>query len=508
MIIDRKKNTVRNFKWGIVNKAVMMFSPFICRTIIIFYFGSEFLGLESLFTSILQMLNITELGFSSAVVFSMYKPIAQNDERKICALLNLYRKVYRIIGCVILIVGLVLIPFLPYLIKGDVPNDVNICVLYLVYLINTVLGYWLFAYKNALLVAHQRMDIQSNINSIVVLLRIVVQLVVVCFFRNYYLYILVLPINTVLNNIYIARVTKKIFPQYVCCGSLDEQSKKDISQRIKGLMIQKVCATSRNSMDNIIISAYVGLSSVAIYGNYYAIMSAVHGFLSIITNAMSAGVGNGIAVDSVEENHEKMMTFNFMYMWIASNATICLLCLYQPFMMLWLGKDYMFPMYIVVLLCIYCYSLCMGDIRSLYTTGAGLWWEGRYRSMLEALTNIVLNILLGYFWGITGVVLATIISILVVNFGYGATIVYKHYFKNGKVLNYYLQHFKYALVTIVVGFIAYTLCGLVEIKGICGLILKLFLCVFVTNFLFVVVYMKNPECKKAFSFLKRLCKKV
>ena len=147
MIINRTKNTIWNILWGVLNKIINIVLPFISRTVVIYILGSEYIGLSSLFTSILQVLNLAELGVSSAIVFSMYKPIAEDDDKTICALMNLYRKLYRIIGCIILAIGIMLMPFLDHFIKGTYPGDINIYILYLLYLSNTVIGYFIFAYK-------------------------------------------------------------------------------------------------------------------------------------------------------------------------------------------------------------------------------------------------------------------------------------------------------------------------------------------------------------------------
>lgn len=151
MKLEKTKNARRNILFGILNKVITMFLPFVVRSVIIYALSAEYLGLNSLFSSILQVLNLTELGFSSAMVYSMYKPIAENDDETICALLNFYRKIYFIIGCIVLSLGLLLLPFLDKLINGDVPDNINIYILYLCYLVNTVLSYMMFAYRSSLL---------------------------------------------------------------------------------------------------------------------------------------------------------------------------------------------------------------------------------------------------------------------------------------------------------------------------------------------------------------------
>lgn len=498
------KNTGRNIVWGIVNRIFAFLIPFVMRTVLIRLLGSEYLGLDSLFTSILQMLNIAELGFSSAIVFSMYKPIAVDDQNRVCMLLNLYRSAYRVIGSAILIVGLLLTPMLPGLIKDQVPSDLNLYFLYFIFLGNTVIGYWMFAYKKSLLSAHQREDLNTNANTIFTLGKAVMQFFLVVVFRNYYLYLFMMPIASFAENLYIEWLTRRLFPQYVCRGHLDRDSRRDIGRRISGLMIRKICQVSRNSMDNIIISAYLGLSQVTIYGNYYTILYGVHTLLECITKAMSASVGNKIVVSDAEKNHADMMRFNFMYMWIASICSVCLLVVFQPFMRLWMGERLMLSDSAMMLLCIYLYTLCMGDVRSVYVTSAGLWWEGRYRSAAEAASNIVLNIVLGKYFGISGIIVATILSMLAIDFGYGTTIVYRYYFKNGKIHTFYMQHLFCAAVTVVTAFLVYSVCRLLPDSGLAGLFIKGAAAFFLGNLCLLAAYHRTERFRDALRFVKSM----
>lgn len=501
------RNTTRNIIWGIVNRCFAILLPFIMRTVLIYTLGTEYLGLDSLFTSVLQMLNIAELGFGSAVVFSMYKPIVEKDTEKICTLLNLYRSAYRLIGMFILAAGLLLAPLLPGLIKGNIPSDVNLYLLYFIFLGNTVIGYWMFSYKKSLFSAHQREDVNLNANTVITLCKSGLQIALVVMFHNYYLYLLLMPVATAAENLYVAWLTQKRFPQYVCRGHLDHNSRRDISRRIGGLMIQNVCQVSRNSFDSIIISAYLGLAQVTIYGNYYTIMYGVHTLLGCIAKAMTASVGNQIVVSDTEKNHTDMMRFTFMYMWLAGVATPCLLTLFQPFMKLWMGKSRMLPMSSVTLLCIYFYALCMGDIRTVYVTGDGLWWEGRYRSVLEALSNIVLNIVLGKHMGISGIILATILSLLVINFGYGATIIYRYYFKNGKLYQFYRQHCFYAVVTTVTVLIVYAICRQIPDGGIGRIIGKGAAAFSLSSLFLLLAYHRTENFRDALRFIRKIVRR-
>lgn len=504
MTSENVKNTTRNIIWGIVNRTTAFLIPFVMRTVMIRLLGTEYLGLDSLFSSVLQMLNIAELGFSSAVVFSMYKPIAENDSNKICALLNLYRSAYRIIGICILAVGLSITPFLPKLIKGNIPSDLNLYFLYFIFLGNTTIGYWMFSYKKSLLSAHQREDLNINANTVCTLLKSFLQFCILVVCRDYYLFLLIMPFMSMVENFYIERLTGKLFPQYVCCGRLDQNSRQDISRRIGGLMIRKICQLSRNSMDNIIISAYLGLAKVTIYGNYYTILYGIHTFLECITKAMTASVGRNIVVTDTEKNHADMMHFTFMYMWIASICTICLLVLFQPFMLLWMGSQLMLSQTVVVLLCIYMYSLCLGDIITVYATSAGLWWESRYRSALEAASNILLNIILGKYFGISGIILATVLSIIFINFIYGTVIVYKYYFINQTFHAYYLRHLFYAAVTVATAYLVYTVCCWLNDGSFIWLLIKGLVAFILSNLLLLLAYHRTKDFHDAMRFIRHI----
>ena len=221
----------------------------------------------------------------------------------------------------------------------------------------------------------------------------------------------------------------KNYPDYIPKGNVSSDIKKDLKKKVAGLFVYKVCGTTRNALDSIFISSFLGLTTVAIYNNYYLIMNAVTSFMIIITGSMLSGIGNSIVTNSVDKNYNDMKKFNFMYMWIAGWCTICLLCLYQPFMRLWMGEEYLLPFSCIIAICLYFYALKMGDIRATYSDAAGLWWETRYRAIAESIANCVLNYFLGRYFGLIGIILATLISLLIINFGYGSSIVFKYYFK-------------------------------------------------------------------------------
>ncbi|MCH5342438.1 MAG: hypothetical protein J1E64_00255 [Acetatifactor sp.] len=491
MRLERKKNAIRNSIWGILNRAIALLGPFLIRTLIIYMLGVEYLGLSSLFTSILQVLSMAELGFGSAIAFSMYGPIANNDEELICQLLNLYRKIYKIVGIMILGIGIIFMPFLHLFIHEDVPANINIYYLYLLYLFNASVSYFMFAYKSVLFSAFQREDVISKIYSALLIVQYGAQAVVLVVFRNYYCYYILVPAISIANNIITNVLSKKYYPQYRPLGKVPDDILKDVKEKVSGTVVSKFCGMTRNTFDSIIISSFLGLTTVAIYGNYFYILSNIASVLVIFVTSMKAGIGNSVALESLEKNYRDYNKFTFMYSLIASWCAICLLCLYQPFMELWVGTENMFPFYIVILLCIYFLWQTMGDITNAYSGAVGLWWENRYRTIFESICNLLLNIFLGYFWGVFGIVLATVITLFFFNFIWQTKILFNNYFKQYSVVSYIWNYIKYIFVTTIVGVFCFSVCQLVNINLFADLMIRGILCIIIPCILFYIIYKKD-----------------
>lgn len=502
---SRVKNSKRNIISGIIKQMIGLILAFVIRTAILYTLGAEYQGLNGLFTSILHVLNLTDLGFSTAVIFILYKPIAENDTPTICAIINFLKKIYFVIGIVILLIGVSIMPFLPKLVSNGVPEDINLYVLFAIFLANASISYMMFAYKSALLSALQRQDIVNNIYTVTSTIIKIIQLILLLVFRNYYVYILVLPIGTILNNIILQIESKKLFPLFIPKGSIPTDIKNVFNKQIKAVFLGKIGDVARNSFDNIVISALLGLVAVAVYDNYYYIYSAIYGIMGIIINGIMASVGNSIVVESVDKNYDDLLKFNFIFMWIVGWCTICLTCLYQPFMEIWMkGNQVMILSTLNMLLfCIYFYAINMTYVRSMYLDGNGLFHECRVWFALEALGNLLLNFVLGYFWGITGILLATIITIFLLNFLSRTNVLFKHYFKRSP-MKFYLHHLFYAVITALIALATYYVCSLIPISGILGLASRFTVCLILPNVLYLICYYKNSQFNKAVLFVKRM----
>ncbi|MCD7816159.1 MAG: oligosaccharide flippase family protein, partial [Bacteroides sp.] len=484
---SKAETASRNIAWGIIERIVYSFGPFVIRTLMIHYLGSEYLGLNGLYTSILQVLSLAELGVGSAINYSMYKPMAEGDNDTVCALLALYRKLYTIIGLVILAAGLVLLPFLPNLISGSYPDDINLYTLYLIYLANTVVGYLLFIYSESIILAKQRVDVRSKIMSIINTLMYCIQAFLIVRYQNYYLYAIVIPVFTVIANIVKYVYTRRNFPEFVCRGKLPKSESKEIFKRVFALMMSKIGVTCRNSFDNIILSAFLGLVIVAKYQNYYYIISLLVGFISILNSAVVPTIGNSIVTESKGKVYDDFKKISFGYNMIISWWTCCLLVLYQPFIELWAGEEYLFPFGMVIIFCIYFYATETCNLIDLYKSASGIWWEDRFRPIIESVVNLALNICVVKYFGVEGVLISTIVCVIVINLPWSTSVLFKNLFQCSR-REYIMSLMPNICLTTFICILMYYICSFSLNSLVLGFLVKGILCVIIPPLILLGFY--------------------
>ncbi|WP_036608546.1 oligosaccharide flippase family protein [Oribacterium sp. P6A1] len=504
MKIERTKNATKGILTGLILRTHQTVVPFIMRTIMIYFLGVQYLGLNSLFTSILSVLNLAELGVGNAMVFSMYKPISEDNTEEICALMRLYKIYYRIIGAVIGGIGLILLPFIRSLIKGDVPNDINVYILYSMNLCSTVLSYWLFAYKNCLLQAHQRVDIISLISLVATTVKAILQIIVIVYFKNYYLYVLMHILGRVVNNIFISFYVSRKFPNYEAKGKLEKKQVKDINCRIRDLFTSKVGGVVLNSADTIVISSFLGLTALAVYQNYFYLITAIIGIVQIIFTSMMAGLGNSFVVDTKEKIFKDCKKITFLFHWLIGFCTNCFLCLLQPFIKIWVGEELMLSMSFVVILCFYFYFYEINRLLNVYKDSAGLWHEDRFRPLTAAIVNLVLNLILVNYWGLYGVLLSTVFSILFVEMPWLIHNLFSVFFDHEYRNEYLLKLIKYFVTTVFCAAVTFTVCSFINVKNDwMVLFLRLLICMVLPNIIFGLLFFKTREFKMGKELLLR-----
>ena len=454
---SRTKNTLRNIASGLGNKVINLLLPFAIRTIMIYKLGADYVGVSSLFTAILQILNVSELGFASAIVFAMYEPVAKNDTEGIISKIGLCKTVYKLVGCFIVTAGLIVLPLLPKLIKGPPPSSLNIYFVYLVFLANTAISYFAYGFKNSVLIVYQRRRIIDNINSVINILRSAFQILTLLLFRNYYIYILAIPISTLASNLAVNHFANKYYPELNVQLPFSLSEIKSISKQVGGIAIGRISLVCRNSLDSIILSSTLGLTITAIYSNYYYVFSALSAFLVILLTSMAASVGNSLVTDSKEKNERDHRRFDCYFEIAVCFCVICLYCMYQPFMKIWVGSDLMLSQSSVILFCIYFFVNHLSQIRSVYSEAAGLWWNFKHLAIGELVANLILNIVLGKLFGVNGIIFATIITAFGCSFIGCTLITYKKLFQTS-AKQYFLNNLYYFFVTIVgcavIGFVS------------------------------------------------------
>ena len=501
----RINNALRNMSFGVLYRFVQTVVPFLMRTVLIYCLGIEYVGLNSLFTSVLQILNFAELGISSAMNFAMYKPIAENDRKKICALLRVYKRYYFYIGLVVLIVGLALVPVLPLLVNKDLPSDVNLYVLYAVYLTPNVLSYWMFSYRCSLLEAHQRNDIISKINLILDCIRFFLQFVVLIVYRNYYAYIILQLAFQIVYQFVVYYFVKRIYPAYEPDGELSKEDKNIIKQRVKDIVTSKLGGVILTSSDTVVISAFLGLSVLAVYQNYFYLISAVIGFITMGLNGAMASIGNSIVTDSKEKVFKDFKDVTFMLSWVVCVCTCCFICLFQPFMKLWMGEDLLLHFSVVILLCVYFYLNEYNQLFNLYKDAAGLWHEDKLRPLITSLTNLTLNLIMVQYIGLYGVILSTVVSMLFVGMPWLLHNVFTCLFKTG--MKVFLK--RLVLYTVIAAgccSATWFICEFVQISPIWDLLVKCSVAVAVPCAVYNLLFFKTDEFGKMMSIMKKLFK--
>jgi O-antigen/teichoic acid export membrane protein len=499
---SRSIHSIRNIILGSAHRIVATFLPFIMRTVIINVIGEEYLGLNTLFSSILNVLNLTELGFGNAIAASMYKPIAEKDTQTVSALLRLYRNVYRIIGYVMLLSGIIIMPFLRKLINGDVPQGVNIYILFWLYLAQSAFSYLFWAYKMVLINAHQRSDITEFVGAIVKFITFLLQLIAIVIFKNITLYVFMNVLCVVLNNVICNIIVERKYSMYRCEGKLDDEVKYKIKSNIVALAIHKIGNTVSTSLDTIIISAFLSLSVVAIYGNYNYISSSIGACIILIYSSIKASVGNSIAIESTEKNYKDFCNFSFMNNWIVGWCSISLICLYQPFMKIWLGEKFLLDWKTVICIVICFYIQYLRRVVITYKDAAGMWYADKFKPLVGCMVNLVFNIYLVKNIGVAGVVISTIISYVFVEMPWETHVLFKQYFRTSEV-KYYRQLFYTTCTVLAAGGITFYICSYIS-DGIIGFIIKAVICICVPNAIMIILNCKRTEFGTAVNFIKHI----
>jgi len=438
---DRLKNSTLNVSANTIIYFVQTILSFLVRTFFIRKLGADLLGLDSLLINVLSALSLVELGFSSAISYGLYKPLAEKNVKKINAYMSFYKKVYKIVGLFVLVIGIIISFFLRRII-GDI--DYNyLYVVYFLYLFNSVSLYFV-SYKDILLMADQKNYKIFKYNCIFTFLLYSFQIVSIVVFSNYVLYIVSLILFRLLNRLFVNRYISRNYKN-IDFNSNEKLSKSDIDDlksNIAGLFCYKIGDYAINCTDNIIISSFINVVLVGIYTNYLSIITIVRSIVKNIFSGLTASYGNL----NVEKNDEaKINVFEimtFISFVVSGYVAIIFLNLLNPFIQLWIGKRYLLPINSVVIIVINFYLMCNQMPLDTVKESLGFYKKDRYIPVLQAIINILLSIVLVNFIGFNGIIVATTISYLVTVFWNKPFVIYKYLFEKS-CFNYFINQIKY-----------------------------------------------------------------
>lgn len=495
----RTQNSFKNMVYGLLNKVVSLFLSLANRYIFLRVLPIEYLGINGVFSDVLTMLSLSDLGFATAMAYSFYKPLAEHDENKLIALMTFYRKVYHIIALCVAVLGVCIVPFLDVIIHVDYEIE-HIEIYYLIALFNTVVSY-LFAYKQSIITADQKYHIISKYSMWIAFAKISLQMLVLYASHNYMLYLLVGVVTTIAYNLLVNHQANKYYPFIRQKGKLDKRERKEILNNTKSLFIYKIAGVIMSGTDNTLISVMISTASVGLYTNYMTVVNRIVQLAGIILSSLTASIGNYIAEESSDKSYQIFKAMQICSSCLAGFIVIELYVLLEDFIRIWLGAQYLTDkLLLAAILCNVYYSI-VGTPVYIFREASGQYKQVRYIMLICALLNLILSVIMGQRMGMAGIVFATFIAKVLTSFWYEARLMYCNFFKK-KLWTY----FRDIIVNIGIGLLTLEICvwavdGLV-INKLIWWIIKGTICAGIIIVIYVMAYGWRPEMKYVFSKIR------
>lgn len=490
---NRTQKSVKNMTIGMLSQLFTLWLSFVSRTVFIKFLTAEYLGISGLFSNVLTVLSFAELGIGDAMTYAMYKPVKEDNRKLVNQLMVVYKKAYTGIAVVVGAIGLGLSFFLSFIIAEppDIPESLQL--IFWLYVVNNMASY-ILTYKKSILIAYQENYIVSEVQQIASLIQQIAQMIVLCFTKQYILYLIIQILCTILNNIIISVVVKK---RYSWINEKDgeelpQEVSKEIFKNVKALSISKIAGVVSNGSDNIIISKFVGLSSVGVASNYTMIINSLNGILWNGLSSLTSSFGN-FNVDSTIGQRRKL--FNELFLcsyWLYGFMTIGIITLANSFVQLWVGSNYLVPQGVVLALVLITYISGVNFPVYTYQSTLGMFDKMKIPYVLFAVFNILLSILLGKNWGLFGVYIATSITRLCTSEVSSGYYVYRYGLKLSP-LKYLKKYVIYFLILILNILVTNYAVSLVQIAGIIGFSIKVVTCTVVCNAIYFVCFFRTTE---------------
>lgn len=505
---SRTEYSLINMFTGMLGYAVNMIVGFLCRIVFVRTLSEEYLGISGLFTNILSVLSLAELGISSAIIYALYKPIAEKNEKKILSIMTFYKKAYTVIGITVTVAGIAMLPFLDFIVK-DPPNiKENIYILYLLYLLSTVSSYF-FSYKASLLTAMQRQYIVSGYNYVVTILQSVLQTIFLAATHEYILYLIIQVLGGLAYNVWVSRKVDKDYPylKEKKAEPLLPDEKKSLIKNVKALAINKLSGVLVNSTDNIAITYFTGLGSTGITSNYTLLSSTVGSLIGLVFNALPGSVGNLNATTDDEGRYRFFKVLNFLNFWLFGWGSIGIAFVSSDLVAFLFGEKYVLPFYIPLIIAINWYTIGMLQASYTYKSTLGLFRYGQYLLFFTGFINIVLDVILGRAWGVFGILFATFIARACTNLWYEPYAVFRYGLKKNLLL-YWKEYCKYGGILLLIAGICSFMCGLCRFSIVWNVIVKFAICSIVPNAIIILIFRKTEEFQYLYDKMQLVIRKV
>lgn len=496
---------LKNSMYGIMSQFLIAIIGLVTRTIFLNCLGEDYLGLNGLFTNIISILSLAELGFGTAALYALYKPLAEKDDKQIIALMQLYKKIYHIMFFVVALIGVLIMPVVPYLIKGST-NLENIYLIYIIFVSDSAISY-LYAYKRSILFADQKNFVIIKIATICKLMLSALQITVLILMRNFIVYLLMMVIMHFIENFIISMKVDKLYPYLKSEKiALDIGVKNTLIKNTKALVLHKVGNVAVFSTDNIITSAFVGLSTVGIYSGYTLLLSQVDLFIKSIQEGVKASIGNYSVNESDENKYKIFKQLNLVIYNIYAFPGIAFYCLFNPFISLWLGEKMTFSLDIVFLICFNFFIKGLRNSLLIVKETNGVFEEDKWEPILEAIVNLGLSIILVNIIGFRGVLLGTVITTLAVTYVIEPYITFK-YVLHKSFWGYYKIFIYNILTFFIAGGVTLYFCSMFPGLDIKSFIIKVAICAVIPNFIHLILYFRTKEFGELFQKLKGMRRK-
>lgn len=506
---ERKKSSFKNMITAVSSNVLTIIVGLVAQAVFIKILGSEYLGLNGLFSNVISMLGIVELGMGSAIIYNMYKPIADEDHEKIKSLMQFYKKSYRIITLIISIIGIMIIPFIKYIVDIEsVTVDINVYLVYILFLLETICSY-ILSYKRSMLYADQKEYITNIIHMGYTILVNTMQLTFLYFTHDYYLYLIIKVMMRLVENIVISSYVNRRY-SYLLDNNvtkLDSKTEKDIFQKIKALFFHKIGTFIVSGTDNIIISKYLGLVTVGLYSNYYMIINAVQTVINHIIQATRASVGNLLVTESKTKQFDIFNKIRFVNFWISCFSSICIFVIMDSFITIWIGYKFVLPTKVLLVLVINFFIVSSRSTYGAFKEAAGIFYEDRFVPIIESILNIVLSIIFVKKFGLMGVFMGTIASGLVLWCYSYPKYVYNKLFGR-KISDYIKETIYYFIIFILIAGFTYSLAILISFDNIyLQFISNVLIALIVPNVIMLLLFSKDENFKYFINMLKGLKKR-